>query len=201
MSGFQHDNWAPSLVNDLRPVSVLFPPDLLARVDALRGVEGRGPWVRRLVEQAVGQQRPPEEYNGYTFEGSDTLAPERPLKSTRLSVRLNREEADAVQAAAEQMGLPATSWVRQLVRRKLRIYRPYRHEVVEALSALRFQIRKIGLNMNQATKAMRYAKTSGNAPDVLREARRLSEMAEEIAALAAGVGQAAKGDYDYWDIP
>lgn len=191
---------APSRMTKAVPVRVFLTPELATELDALRGDEKRSSWIRRMVRLAVDQSAAPsEKYHGDTFAEAAPIEPERPLKSTRLTIRLNREEADAVQGAAEQAGFTAASWVRQLVRRKLGIFRPYQHDIAEALWGLRYEVRKIGVNMNQATKAMRYAKTVEDSEAVRREARRLSEMAAQIAELGEGVGEAVKGDYRYWD--
>ncbi len=63
------------------------------------------------------------------------------------------------------------------------------------------QLKRIGVNLNQAAHALNAAGMEGSRLDVRREAARVAEFREEIAGEIAGLKRALAGDASYWTVP
>jgi hypothetical protein len=63
----------------------------------------------------------------------------------------------------------------------------------------RGELNRIGINLNQATRALNASVMVESGLDVAREAARVASFRTEIQMALAGLGTALKGDLAYWD--
>lgn len=116
-------------------------------------------------------------------------------------MRLTRADLALLDKAATERGMGRAEWIATLVQQRLRIDAPppldARHAIVDAWQ----QLKRIGVNLNQATHALNAARMEGSRLDMRREAARVAEFREEIAGEIAGLKRALAGDASYWTVP
>ena len=124
----------------------------------------------------------------------------RPTRATRrVEIRLAEEEIAALDVEAGALGLKRTDWVTTLVRRRLRVRGGLPREERAAVAQAWRELNRIGINLNQATRALNASVMVESGLDVAREAARVASFRAEIGAALAGLGAALKGDLAYWD--
>ncbi|HEX5775380.1 MAG TPA: plasmid mobilization relaxosome protein MobC [Caulobacteraceae bacterium] len=159
--------------------------DLARQFDAwasLRG--GRSPALRRLIEVACA--------------GSPAAAPlgRRPVK---LTVRLTSDDAIGLVAAAAETGLTPNAWAAAVLRYRLRGRPTFARGDELALLAIRGEVRRIGININQVARALNTAVMEGRVLDL--ELTYLDELRAELGEHILGLREAFAGNLAYWDGP
>ena len=130
--------------------------------------------------------------------GTSVAAVPRCGRAIRLMVRLGPAEAAHVDAQATAMGLKRAGWVAALVRRHA-LGRPYMSSSCEvAVLAIQAEVHRIGVNLNHIARSLNAAVLQGRAP--VLELAVLSELREELRAQVQALGQAFRGNLDYWDV-
>jgi hypothetical protein len=165
--------------------SVRVPEDLAARFDAsAEFAGGRSAVLRRLIEGAAGADR---------RRDSET----RPRRRTdRLMVRLAPVEAAYVTAEARRMGLPRSTWVAALVRRRSRGQPTFSKADDLAVDGMRRELRRIGVNVNQIARALNTAVLEGRVLEA--ELASLEDFRRELRAHIRALGEAFEGNLAYW---
>ncbi|MFA7594942.1 MAG: mobilization protein [Novosphingobium sp.] len=167
---------------------VRLPEDLARRFDLAAAKEGgRSVLLRRLIEQAAsgaGEGEPPPR--------------ERTRRPHRLEIRLDDAELALLNEAAALRGLTRNNWVATLVRHRLRDGMPPALPERQALADAWRQIRRVGLNINQAVHALHASTMKDSRLDLAREAARVAAMRDDVAEQTRAIGQALKGDLSYW---
>jgi len=169
---------------------VRLPDDLAHRFDrAAANKGGRSALMRRLIEQAAAE----------AGEGEGTVSQRHASRSNRVEIRLDDEELALLDKAAEVRGLTRNSWVATLVRHRLRVGMPPALPERQALADAWRQIRRVGLNINQAVHALHAATMKDSRLDIAREAARVAAMRDDVAEQTQAIGRALKGDLAYWN--
>lgn len=181
--------------NSLRcmPVFTFRLDDAVAqRFDAKASASGgRSAFLRRLILAALEE--------GASTEMAAVVTP-RPARATRrVEIRLADQEIAALDAAAAALGLKRTDWVTTLVRQRLGVKGGLPREERAAVAQAWRELNRIGINLNQATRALNASVMVESGLDVAREAARVASFRAEIGAALAGLGAALKGDLAYWD--
>ena len=159
------------------------PDALAARFDAIAS-SGRSKRLRELVAEAVG-------------EGAPRPDPSTRGQSVKLTVRLKPDDQAALDKAAEADGLKRTEWVLALLRRRL-FGRPRFGRGEElAFYAVQEELRRIGVNLNQSTRALNTAVMPGSVLEA--EITQLEAFRDEIRAHVRGLKGAFRGNLDYWE--
>ena len=166
--------------------SVRVPDPAASRFDAAAAQHGgRSALLRRLVLEAGGE---------------DAAPPATPTsRSVRLMVRLDPEDGLAVRREAGAMGLRSSSWVAALVRRRVRGGPQFSPPDEAVLLAIRSEVHRIGINVNQIARALNTAGIEGKVVDL--ELAYLDELRRELRVHLAGIGEAFAGNLAYWDAP
>jgi hypothetical protein len=148
-------------------------------------VGGRSALLRRLVQdQACGLPAGAEAASGLRT-------------AARLMVRLAAPEATHVAAHAAAMGLRRAGWVAALVRRHA-LGRPTLDRAQETtLLAIRSEIRRIGVNLNQIARAMNTAVIEGRV--LALELRSVEDLRRELRGHMAALREAFAGNLAYWE--
>ena len=150
---------------------------------------GRSALLRRLVINAVDAE-----------EGERSGPVRRRERATRrVEIRLTDAEIAALDAAADVLGMKRTDWVTRLVRRRLHSAAPLPLEERAAVAQAWRELNRIGINLNQATRALNASVMVESGLYVAREAARVASFRAEIRTALAGLGAALKGDLAYWD--
>jgi hypothetical protein len=168
-------------------LSLRVSADFAAHFDAVAGLAGgRSALLRRLVARAgdTALQAPPR-------------AIERPA-STRLMVRLGVPEAAHVHAEAGEMGLRPAGWVAALVRRHARGQPRFSRAQELAIFAMQTELRRIGVNVNQISRAMNTAVMEGRVLET--ELAYIEDLRRELRAHLAALREAFEGNLAYWDV-
>ena len=63
------------------------------------------------------------------------------------------------------------------------------------------ELNRIGINLNQAVRALNAATMVDSGLDLAREAARVASFQEEIDGQLRALGRALAGDVAYWDTP
>src|SRR3546814_12994862 len=92
-----------------------------------------------------------------------------------------------------------TDWVTRLVRCRLHSAAPLPLEERAAVAQAWRELNRIGINLNQATRALNASVMVESGLDVAREAARVASFRTEIRIALAGLGAALKGDLAYWE--
>ncbi|MFN3669576.1 MAG: plasmid mobilization relaxosome protein MobC [Brevundimonas sp.] len=166
-------------------ITVRLPPDLIRRFDAAAaGQGGRSRLLRRLVEDAarVGNPVP--------------VVPGAGGRSAKLTVRLSRDDLDTLEREAARVGLSRTQWTVALIRRRLHERPQFGPADAVTLIAIRRELRRIGVNVNQIARALNTAVLEGSVLDL--ETAQLAAFAEEIRAHVQALGEAFEGNLAYW---
>jgi len=166
-------------------ITVRLPPDLIRRFDAAAAEGGgRSRLLRRLVERAAQASLP--------------QAAQTPSKLPTGKLTLRLAEADlallAVEAAA--VDLSRTQWSVALIR--ARLHRRPQLTPVEAVALIeiRRELRRIGVNINQIARALNTAVMEGQVLDL--ELAQLGAFQAELGAWVEAMGDAFRGNLDYW---
>lgn len=93
-----------------------------------------------------------------------------------------------------------TDWITTLLARRLRANAPLPREERAAVAQAWRELNRIGINLNQATRALNASVMVESGLDVAREAARVASFRSEIVDALAGLGAALKGDLRYWDM-
>jgi hypothetical protein len=161
--------------------------DLAARFDAAsRPVGGRSAALRALILAACGESGP---------VGPQAAAG---VRDRRIELRFSASELDTINRLAAARGLRRSDWMTAAIRAHLgRAVRPPR-DVQSALVDAWRQIKKIGINLNQAVHAVNSAVMAGSRLDLATEAARIEQFREEVSNQLAAIGAALEGDLAYW---
>ena len=164
--------------------------DVAQRFDVVaESAGGRSALLRRLVMNAVNAE-----------EGERSGPVRRRERATRrFEIRLTDAEIAALDAEAGALGMKRTDWVTRFVRRRLNSAAPLPLEERAAVAQAWRELNRIGINLNQATRALNASVMVESGLDVAREAARVASFRAEIRTALAGLGTALKGDIAYWD--
>lgn len=167
---------------------VRLSPELARRFDRVAAeAGGRSALLRNLIAQAAAG----------AGEGEATPA-SAPRPSRRVEIRLGDDELALLDVAAAERGLTRNAWIAALVRHRLRDGAPPALPERQALADAWRQIRRVGLNINQAVHALHAATMKDSRLDLAREAARVAAMREDVAEQTRAIGQALQGDLSYW---
>ncbi|MBT2246253.1 mobilization protein [Sphingobium sp. BHU LFT2] len=162
--------------------------DLARRFDRVAAQSGgRAALMRKLIDEAVG---------GAGEGGTDV--PARTRRPHRLEIRLDDEDMRLIGAAALERGLTRNGWAAEVVRHRLRVDAPAALPERQAIADAWRQIRRVGLNINQAVHALHAAMMKDSRLDLAREAARVAAMRGDVAEQTRALGKALKGDLSYW---
>lgn len=166
-------------------ITVRLPTDLLRRFDAAAAARGGRSRLLRTLMEGVAQAPLP-------------VPPEAPLTPSRakLTVRLPDPDLARLEAEAAAVALSRTQWTVGLIRARL-YHRPQlgRSDGMAFLDARR-ELRRIGVNINQIARALNTAVMEGQVLDL--EVAQLAAFQGEIAAWIDALGDAFRGNLDYW---
>ena len=162
--------------------------ELAARFDAAAETAGgRSAALRALILRACGK-------DGI---GPTTPAPDgRSLK--RIELRFTEAELARIDAQAAERGLKRADWIAATVRARLGVKTPPPRDMQGALIDAWRQIKRIGINLNQAVHAVNSAVMEGSRLDLAHEAARIEQFRDEVAEQQAAIGRALDGDLSYW---
>jgi hypothetical protein len=167
--------------------SVRLSDDVAARFDAAAApAGGRSALLRRLISEAA---------QAATAGASGRCGPRA---AARLMVRLGPAEAAHVDAAAATMGLRRASWVAALVRRHALGRPTFDRAQEDALLAIRAELRRIGVNVNQIARAMNTAVMEGRV--LAAELAWVDDLRRELAAHMLALREAFEGNLAYWEV-
>lgn len=166
-------------------ITVRLPPDLVRRFDAAAAERGgRSRLLRRLVEGAAQASLP---------------APVEPVarpSTGKLTLRLGEADLALLAAEAEVVGLSRTQWSAALIRARLHRRPQLVPAEAIALIEIRRELRRIGVNINQIARALNSAVMEGQVLDL--ELAQLGAFQTEMGAWLKAVGDALRGNLDYW---
>lgn len=149
---------------------------------------GRSAALRVLIERACA-------------EGGQPAAPPpaRPVRGRhRVEVRFSAADMDALDEVARERGLSRADWIATLVRHRLHRNGAPPLDVRRALVDTWRQIKRVGVNVNQAVHALHAARMEGSRLDLAREAERVASFRDEIARHVTEVRQALAAEGAYW---
>lgn len=162
----------------------------LAAFDAFaEGRGGRSVVLRQLVEQAAR-----ENVDAPRVERRETTA------SNRVSLRFTDVENAVLEHRASQRSTDRSGWIKALVRRHLGLKSRVDDGLLAELAPIRMQLLRIGRNLNQAMKAANASMLPDGDKQIGGELRRIAEMRMEVSEQVAAVGEAMRGDTDYWTV-
>lgn len=159
------------------------PDALAAKFDAIAS-GGRSKRLRDLVAQAVGEGAP--------ARPGPTRGP-----STKLTIRLKAEDQAVLDAAAKSDGLLRTEWALAVLRRRLHGRPKFGRREELAIYAVQEELRRIGVNLNQITRALNTAVMPGSV--LAAEIAQLEAFRTEIRSHLQGLKGAFRGNLDYWE--
>lgn len=167
------------------------PDELAARFDAMAASHGgRSALLRGLVDQALRNSR------------DESVVPSpRERTSARVEIRLTATDIERLDAAASERGLKRTEWIVALLRRRLFGNSPPPQADRALISQSWRELNRIGINLNQAVRALNAATMVDSGLDLAREAARVASFQEEIDGQLRALGRALAGDVAYWDTP
>lgn len=170
------------------------PADLADRFEAVAASAGSRSRALRLLIERVAVAPPPP------VAGTTT----REIARTKITIAITSPEMAEIEALASARQLKRTEWVVALIRSRLSKAAPPPKPERQQLVAIRRELRRIGINLNQAIHALHAAGMENSRLDVERESKRVAEVARETAheidAHIAGIGAALKGDLAYWTV-
>ena len=177
-------------VGDMPVLTFRLDDDVAQRFAALAAVSGgRSALLRRLIGDALAME---------AGEGHQARRA-RQRATCRVEVRLIPEEIAALDRAADVLGMKRTDWITTLLARRLRANAPLPREERAAIAQAWRELNRIGINLNQATRALNASVMVESGLDVAREEARVASFRSEIVDALAGLGAALKGDLRYWD--
>lgn len=164
------------------------PPDLLAKFDEIaRGRGGRSRFLRSMMEAVTKQG-----------DGSGIVASPQTTRGEgrKVTIRLTAEEAEQLDREAARAGMRRTEWLSALASRRLTGKPQFGREDRDALRQAQRELRRIGVNLNQVTRALNVAVMPGQVLDV--ELAEVKEVERSVRAALVGVRRAVEGDLSYW---
>lgn len=165
---------------------------LVAELDAAaEGRGGRSVYVRQLIASAVVDRAK-----------EPAIAPRTgDSERVRLVLQFTPEEMLAIDDHAEARQTTRAGWAAALVRRRLALGGPVDRGMFEALVDIRSELRRIGRNVNQATRAANAANMADSGLSIGREVSRIADMKAGINEQIAAIGPALDADAAYWEVP
>lgn len=164
------------------------PDELASRFDAAaRPMGGRSAALRRLIAEVAGSN------------ARRTDVPvRRGVACKRIELRFSDAELAAIDTRAAERGLKRSDWIVSLILARAAEQTPPARDVQSALIDAWRQLKRIGINLNQAVHAVNSAMMEGSRFDLLEEAERIAPFRDEVAIQLAAIGQALDGDLSYW---
>lgn len=167
--------------------SVRIPDDLAGRFDAAAAERGgRSALLRQLISAS----------------GANIMPRPRPGRArrdaSRIMVRLSAVDTAGLDAEASAMGLPRAAWVAALVRRRVQGEPTFSHTGELSLAAIQGELRRIGVNVNQITRALNTAVLEGRVLDL--EIHSIDDARLEIRQHMLAVREAIEGNLAYWSV-
>ena len=170
-------------------ITVRLPPDLIRRFDAAAAERGgRSRLLRRLVEGAAQAPAPEPE--------PEPVEPSPKPPTGKLTLRLGEADLARLTAEAEAAGLSRTQWSAALIRGRLHRRPQLAPPEAMALIEIRRELRRIGVNVNQIARAVNTAVLEGAVLEL--ELAQLGAFQAELGAWIEAVGDAFRGNLDYW---
>lgn len=171
--------------------NVRLPDELAAHFDAMAASHGgRSALLRGLIIQAL--RAVPD----------DVAVPfPREPTSARIEIRLTASDIGRLDVAASERGLKRTEWIVALLRRRLFGKSPPPQPDRALIAQSWRELYRIGINLNQAVRALNAATMVDSGLDLAREAARVASFQEEIDGQLRALGRALAGDVSYWDTP
>lgn len=182
-------------------VSLRLKDDLVAEIDRVAGAHGqtRSAWMASTLARAV--LLPTNDDLPVPGVGKGRHHDEQ----VRITVRLHRSEAEAIDAVGAPLGLSRNEWIKRALRwqlwdraAQLRLSPVAQGEV----GKVRKQILLIGRNINQAVHAMNAANQPDSSLDLARIAEPFLDTCAELRALLYATRRALSayvgGDVAYW---
>ncbi len=168
------------------------PAEQLAAFDRLaEGRGGRAGIMRRLVSAALSN--------------ADALPRVAPApeysKGVRISFTLSALEVAVAESHAEAKGLTRAQWVKALVVRHIKLKGRTDDALRKAAGPIRKELRRIGVNLNQAVKAANAAARDGKTDDLIERLEAVIALRELINEQRSALEAAMRGDYEYWKVP
>jgi hypothetical protein len=166
--------------------NVRVPDEKAVRFDAWAGGRGgRSPALRHLIDQAITELPKASQPRG--------RLPVRPLK---LTVRLSAEDGQGLASDAAAMALTPNAWAAAVIRHRLHGRPTFRRQDETELIAVRAELRRIGVNVNQIARALNTAVLEGKVLEL--ELGCLEALRTEIRTHIAVLGAAFAGNLAYW---
>jgi hypothetical protein len=163
---------------------------LVARIDAgvlaafdayAEGRGGRSAVLRQLVEQA-------------------RIEPPNGAVSNRIQISFTETELAVITHRASQRSTDRSRWIKALVRRHIGLKGRVDDGLLAELAPIRMQLLRIGRNLNQAMKAANASMLESGDKQIEPELRRIADMRMEISEQVTAVGDAMRGDANYWTV-
>ncbi len=156
---------------------------LAGRFDAWAAAQGgRSPALRRLMEQAAS--------------GPAAVTGRPAIRPMKLTVRLSAWDSRGLATEAEAMGMTPNAWAAAVLRHRLQGRPTLRRDHEVELIALRAEVRRIGVNVNQIARALNTAVMEGAVLDL--ELQYLDALRMELRAHIDAIGEAFAGNLAYW---
>jgi hypothetical protein len=185
--------------NGLEHLSTYVPVELAEAFKALarQSDGGASAALRRLVAQAVDQEKPGEGLHGAS--PAQAIAPRGVGRGEQVSVRFKAVERQALAEAARMQGTSPANWLRSLALVHLARRPQWNPAELEALRALFGELRAIGNNVNQMAHVLNTAAHTGMYPP--GQGTAAQQAAELIRLEMRRVVAAISGNFDYWGLP
>lgn len=171
-------------------LTVRIDRELLASFDALaEGRGGRSALLRTVLQQAMKH-------------GADAprIAPRADSAGNRVSLRFTDAETAVLDHRAIERGVDRAGWIKALVRRHVGLKGTVDDGLRDAVAPIRMQLQRIGRNLNQAMKAGNAAMMADSGLQIERELRRIADMRAEINEQVAALGDALRGEFEFWKV-
>lgn len=166
-------------------ITLRLPPDLTRRFDAAAAARGGRSRYLRVVMEAAAQA---------------SLSAPQPgpsgTRSAKLTIRLTDADMDLLEREAGRAGVLRTQWAVMLIRRRLHGRLQLTPSEAMALINIRRELHRIGVNVNQITRALNTAVMEGAVLNL--EITQLAAFAAEIRGHLTGLDQAFAGNLAYW---
>lgn len=165
-------------------------PDQLEAFDRLaEGRGGRSGVLRRLVATALAG-----------VNALPNLPQAERSQAGRVTFTLNEAEMGVLEATAKGRGLTRAQWVRALVVRRLRMKGRTDESLRLAIGPIRSELRRIGINLNQAVKIANAAANEAKSDDIADQLEKIIDLRIAVNEQLAAITNAMRGDYDYWAV-
>ncbi len=172
----------------MKHISTHVDDELASRFAALaQGHGGKSALLRRLVTMAVNGQPEP----------ALRALPDPSGKPVHLSIRLSQNEVGELHKAARERGMKPAQWLRSIVRVRLGAGTQYTASELHQLRALTNQVRKIGVNLNQITRAANEARLQH--AEFAVDSAVLESARAEVSRTLAAMHLMARGNVRQWE--